>query len=130
MMKSEEVLLKQKYGQRRPFRVPEGYFEDFASRMETLLPDRVQAAAIVPLAKAGGMVRPLWFRLATAAACACGLVFGTVALMNYEKSLGSVAPASDAEQSLSASPAMSAVDYMADYAMMDNTDIYAYVSSN
>lgn len=130
MMKSEEVLLKEKYGQRCPFKVPEGYFEDFASRMMTMLPEREQGARVVALHETRSKTRPLWTKIAAAAACFCGLVCGTVALMNLEQTLTAPAASEDAEYSQSVSPTVSAVDYMADYAMMDNTDIYAYVSSN
>ena len=39
-MNTEDKFLKTQFGNKRPFKVPDGYFEDFASQILDKLPDR------------------------------------------------------------------------------------------
>ncbi|SFF98371.1 hypothetical protein [Prevotella sp. KH2C16] len=114
----EEQILKQDFGNKAPFRVPEGYFEDFAERMMAQLP--AQETKVVSM-------RPWWHRYRAsmfAAACVCAVVF----------SIGVYLGSSDSRQaSLASAPVESVdntMDEMADYVMMDNEAIYASLSDN
>lgn len=129
MMKSDERFLKDTYGQQRPFKVPDGYFEDFVARMDTMLPDKEVSAKTLSMEAARPKAKQVWLKVA-AAACVCGLLFGAIAFIGNTTDHDSRTTA-DASAGLStASVQMTAVDYMADYGMLDNNDIYAYVSSN
>ena len=125
MFSREEQYLKEKVGKSNPFRVPEGYFDDFASRLMDSLPEQESTVADVrPLRRRHGL-RVLLY----AAACLCmavfgaALYFGKVSVATHHGS----GQAAVAQQSPAAS-SDSYVDAVADYAMMDNTDIYAYLS--
>lgn len=47
----EENDLKQAYGTQAPFKVPEGYFDDFATRMMQMLPE--QEAKVIEMKPSG-----------------------------------------------------------------------------
>lgn len=123
-MDKEEKMLHTRFGKTLPFKVPDGYFEDFQRQMMQQLP------ATKPAAKVVEMSHPhfsLGRRIAMAAAGVCVVVFGTA--LYHRLSLS--------EQHTSATVAQvedkvydTTIDQMADYTMMDNDDIYAYVSDN
>lgn len=119
-MNREEELLKQKYGTKSPFKVPEGYFDHFTSELMTKLPER-EAREIV-------MQPSVWRRYRPAllvAASVCAAIFSIGIYLHQEKS--------DARQVVAnteqVSSGYSAFDEAADYTMIDNTDMYAYLSS-
>ncbi len=119
-MNREEELLKLKYGKKSPFKVPEGYFDHFTSELMTKLPER-EAREIVMQPSIWHRYRPaLWV-----AASACAAIFSVGIYLHHENS--EVRPvAVNTEQ---VSTGYSAFDEAADYTMMDNTDMYAYLSS-
>lgn len=113
----EEKYIEEKVGKRNPFRVPEGYFEGFTAHLMEQLPEKSQ-----PRAKSVWL-RP-WFY---AAACACVLlVSATVWLSLPEKEIqqAPVAVVDQYQQEQS-----DAFEEAADYMMLDNDDIYAYLAS-
>ena len=62
-MEREERFIEEKFGRRTPFKVPEGYFDDFASQLMQSLPEsedrpaaKVVARKIHPM-KTGSEVR-------------------------------------------------------------------------
>lgn len=117
-MEREEFLLD-RVGRKQPFKVPNGYFEDFAAQMMDKLPER--EAKVIKMKPSG------WRRfrpIAYAAACVCAAIFcvGTYLHSNsgdeLSQNVATVQPKST----------YSAIDEVADYTMMDNVDFYAYVS--
>ena len=113
-MSKKEQELKERYGNRAPYRVPEGYFEHFADRLMADLPER---EVCVRIEKA-----PWWQRYRqawVAAACVCGLAFGGALFLSRPE-----AEQVTVAQSVAVS-SESSFDQMADYAMYDNEDIYA-----
>lgn len=111
----EEKYLKEVYGSASPFKVPEGYFDDFAARMMQQLPERQ--------AKVVEMKSSPWlkWRPYAAAACFCAVIAGAgVFLMDRgeEKPLPLAASA----------VTESNVDEAADYVMFDKNDIYTYLA--
>lgn len=99
-MIQEEQILRETYGQRNCFKVPEGYFEQLTSTVMAQLPQQ-QARTVV--------LRPWYY----AAACALlALVMGSAYYLHLQSSADMVADASYYEE-------------VADYAMIDNMDIYA-----
>ena len=51
-MKQDDIL-REKFGRENHFRVPEGYFDDFADRMMEMIPEAAEApAALRPAFKA------------------------------------------------------------------------------
>lgn len=119
----EEGFIKEKVGTKNPFRVPDGYFDDFASQMIWKLPQR--EAHIIPMRSSRKwMLRPIFY----AAACICVAV---LCLAAYFTKMPSQTDSygNDLAATHSYKPAYTYDDEVLDYAMIDNSDIYAYLSS-
>jgi hypothetical protein len=113
-MMNEELYIKSRMGDKNPFRVPEGYFDNFTAGMMQMLPEQEapKKSLIVRL-------RPLMY----AAACLLVAIF-TVAVYFSEpdtsrQNVASVVEPADTYD----------VDEAADYMMADNNDIYALLAS-
>lgn len=121
-MVNEEKYLREKMGQGNPFKTPEGYFDQFTDRLMKQLPEERQKPAIVRL------LRPMLY----AAVFVGILILGATFVFNNSQS-------SDTQQNLALAThktaEQSAVTYSdtyiedaANYAMIDNEEIYAYLS--
>lgn len=139
-MDREEKRLTEMLGRQTPFRVPSGYFDDLPSRVMRQLPEGAdtapeQAAATPETVVGGGRrartaaLRPtLWRRrrpAVVAAASVCVAVFSLEVYLHggggKPSAQGSAAPEAPAQASYSA------MDAMADYAMLDTEDLYKYM---
>jgi len=122
-MKNEERYIRNKMGDANPFRVPDGYFDSFQSRIMEQLSER--EAVEIPMRRSFvSRFRGIMY----AAACILLAVFGTVVYIN-ESGLRSEENADDVVASGSTgSGSYTYEEEFADYVMMDNTDIYAYLS--
>ena len=111
---NEEKYIEEKVGRRNPFTVPEGYFDTFADQLMASLPERQPRAKRVWLL-------PMRY----AAAVVCVLAMGAMAWF-------ALSPSSDVHQPIQAETIEvsndAAFDAAADYAMIDNYDIYACLS--
>lgn len=112
-MTNDELYLRNKVGQGNPFKVPEGYFEQLTSQVMNQLPEK--KAKVVPMRR--------WLY---AAACVAAIaVLGLTFMFNNRQAVE--------QQSLTASVSAVERDYMdeaADYALIDNAEIYACLSEN
>jgi len=104
-MTNEEKYLRERVGQENPFRTPEGYFDQFTANIMAQLPDKA------PVAKKVAMPLRHWFY---AAACVAALVVMAFSFHFHA--------ASDTPQQVAVSE--NYIDEAADYAMLDNSDIY------
>ena len=109
-MMNEETYISNKIGRDNPFTVPEGYFDSLTERVMQQLPRQQKRARVFALRR--------W--LYAAACVACLFVVGTVVYNSLD---------SDRQQPLLSetveSPASDDyLDEAADYAMIDNHDIY------
>ncbi len=116
-MTNEETYLRSKMGNSNPFLVPDGYFEHLADSVMHRLPEETKKPALVV------RLRPWLY----AAACACLVVGGTVLYM--QRDTISVAQQHIAAKQTSTQPDEPTIDEAADYAMLDNHDIYACLMS-
>ena len=137
-----EDILKQKFGQQNHFQVPEGYFDKFITDIMQQLPEEKTTAIEVNLSETKSTkrawIRPMR-RLAIAASFAA-LLFG--AATYYTSMSGNQSHQASSEMQTAkmekATDSKSAnanndeyyIDEMADYAMLDNSDIYAYLIEN
>lgn len=123
----EEFLLEQKYGRRNPYKVPEGYFKQFEeSFMDNLRThERQQQKRKNKRAK---VVR-LFLRPVACAVCIALIVLSGF-LFFHENVTDGQCEADNISKSYSASVHVSdyTIDDISDYAMLDNDDIYSYVS--
>lgn len=116
MMNSEEKYIRERIGQRNPFQVPEGYFDNLCSEVMAKLP-----AAPVEQKKPTLLyrLRPYLY----AAACLLIAVF-TIAVFFGDAD-------DDAQQEMTAQGFSNDtyLDEAVDYAMVDNYDIYACLTN-
>ncbi len=124
----EEKYLIEKVGKENPFKVPEGYFDTLSSQIMA----KVEAEGVAPRdIKAGKEKRAkvVWLRpVLYAAASVCALFISVVAYQSHSDK-GTAAPT----QTVVANNQMLMDDYFdeaADYVMLDNQDIYAYLASD
>jgi len=124
----EEKYLIEKVGKENPFKVPEGYFDTLSSQIMA----KVEAEGVAPRdIKAGKEkhAKVVWLRpVLYAAASVCALFISVVAYQSHSDK-GTAAPT----QTVVANNQMLMDDYFdeaADYVMLDNQDIYAYLSSD
>lgn len=115
----EEFLLEQKYGKRRPFNVPEGYFEHVEGVFMQNIQEHERKRAIR---------RRLFVRYAACAACVVMLVVSGFVLFLSNADEGSGGPHEMATNYSSSSVSDYMMDELSDYAMLDNDDFYSYVS--
>lgn len=104
-----------------PFRVPEGYFEDFQSRLMAELPEppvRKRPASIFRMRFRSRLIATL-----SAAAILCA-VFSVYTITDRRKSGNSP------EKVLSAQETGYMVNEFCDYARLQSSDIYYYVTSD
>jgi len=116
-MDREEKYLRQKFGNETPFRVPEGYFENFTAQMMEQLPERPAKTVTLSVSR--------WqkWRPYVAAASICAVIFGAGLFYNGHHSdatsSSTVAKTPNVESNL---------EQAADYIMIDNDDIYSYLA--
>lgn len=117
---NEERYIRQQMAGKQPFRVPEGYFDDFRTRIMERLPEAVSPCETMEQEAATHVVRRrplrLWW---AAAACLAALVVCTSLYFRGEehRRVYDVPTAESANDQF--------VDALADYCMVDNADIYA-----
>lgn len=109
--------IKDKAGTRTPFTVPKGYFDSFAKNFMDNLPNKEAEEKSKPV-----FVR-MWWQIACAA-CALVAIF-SVTVYLVEGNASSANAATLQQYSMSEEDY---IDFVADYAMIDNSDIYAYLS--
>ena len=121
-MDKEDDKLRQQVGRENPFRVPEGYFEGFVSSLSTRLPNENKAATL------SHPRRQLKF-IDVAVACVCAAVFSiSVYFVKGGKQATTASVQTDLQSANGA--VYNDIDRAADYTMLDNEDIYAYILSD
>ena len=122
--------LQKEYGTQRPFTVPENYFSELSSRVMAQIPTEEQKETVVTVKSRRAMVhylRPL------AAAMTIGVVLvGFLAYQEFDGGQGKHAlPSSHLAQGAHEASASSEDDFdqAADYFMIDESDMYAYLAS-
>lgn len=123
MMNSENRFINGKMRKDNPFQVPEGYFETFASKMMDSLPEREAVSMTLHPHSRSFVLR----RVLYAAACLCVAIFGVAV---YWIGSSSVNNQNHVAQRNASVVTDTYIEQVADYTMMDNSDIYSYLSSN
>ncbi len=120
-MTDEERIIQENMGSQNPFRVPEGYFDRFAEQLMEQLPER--QAEVVPMRTTRlKKLRPVLL----AAACLCIAIFSVTMYLNHSKQQTTTEPAVATVTTTTVDEEF--MDEAADYAMLDNADIYACLS--
>ena len=122
-MIKEEKYLVDRFGKKQPFSVPEGYFDQFASQFMEQLPEREEEAVVVRLDS-----HSRWSTIRRWSVAAClAIALAGAGMWAFQGESPKATGAADTDQ-FASSNYNTAIDQAADYAMMDNGDIYAYVS--
>ena len=121
-MVKEERYIKNRFGKDNHFRVPTGYFDNFASTIIDKLPE--QEHVIIHRRSRMQILRPILY----SAACLCLAIFGITVY------LSKTAPHThDTMRNESVAHSngytYTAEDAIIDHAMMDNADMYACLMS-
>ncbi|BBA29901.1 hypothetical protein [Prevotella melaninogenica] len=123
--------LQKEYGTQRPFTVPENYFSELSSRVMAQIPTEEQKETVVTVKPRRAKVR--YLRPLAAAAMTIGVVLiGFLAYQEFDGGQGNGSLTGNrlaqGTQELSASSADD-FDQLADYFMIDESDMYAYLAS-
>ena len=120
-MSNEEAYISNRFGKKNHFTVPEGYFEQLTERVMSCLPETpadANTATVTPL-------RPTLMRRLRpwlAAACVAAVIAGTTVYINR-----SISTTHSQDELADANVSDTYIDDAADYVMVDNQDIYAYL---
>ncbi len=114
-MTNEEKYIEQLVGRKNHFLTPEGYFDHLAEQVMQNIPNQQPRSALTV------RLRP-WLYVAACVAVIAVLTF----TLFYDRAF-SADPAQSAVADMAADSFM---DDAADYAMLDNMDIYACLSDN
>lgn len=119
-MITEEEHLIESFGKQQPFRVPEGYFDNLAANIMANLPEHTAKKVAL---------KPAWQRylrpILAAAASVVVILFTSYIFFNRQETTTSTL---SVNTSYDKNNSYTAIDQAADYAMMDNEDMYAYVA--
>ena len=120
---NEEMYIQEKVGKRNPFRVPEGYFDNLTAQVMQNLPEQPKRRA------KSVFMRPVFY--AAASVCAL-LVAGAAWMWHPAAEVTSTAPvqAKAVSQPQQQDATEEYMDEAADYMMLDNHEIYAYLAEN
>lgn len=132
-MKENDELLEKRFGKANPFKVPDGYFENLTQNIMDKLPD-IDSAPVVCDKKTRIMnIRDLShkavIRIVSIAACVCFIILGTSVFMRKNNRVANDNHVNNANKMI-LSTSDKYIDEAADYAMLDNQDIYACLSSS
>jgi predicted anti-sigma-YlaC factor YlaD len=136
MEHNDELYLKQTVGNRNPFRVPDGYFEQLTEQVMQQLPEREQIVAkqqSIAQPASQPRARKVQMRpwLYAAACTVLAMILGvSYYFMQSSATSTDVAPMASVAPATYVAPDNSYIDEAVDYAMMDNADIYACLSEN
>ena len=118
-MMNEEEYLRSRMGTKNPFTVPEGYFEQLTAQVMDRLPEKKPAKVAVMK-----RLRPWLY----AAACVCiGVFVAAVAFNQQSDDLQGQQQMANMNQENVNYYSDSYIEEAADYAMIDNQEIYSYL---
>lgn len=119
----EEILLKQKFGNNRPFKVPEGYFDSFEKKM-------MQSVFETEVTKKTSVKRTFMRPLRWAACLTAVLIIsGGVIYFNRTATKSNLNQVSHMSENIASSNSDYILDEISDYAMLDNDDFYSYITN-
>ena len=116
MMIVEEILIQDRLGKENHFRVPDGYFDSLTERVMSKLPDSAEVKPMPTRQPIIYRLRPLLY------VAACMLVAVLSFAVYFDNQEAETSDEAKMAQSVSND---SYFDEAADYAMIDNDEIYA-----
>ncbi len=124
-MTNQEKHIENMAGKGRPFRVPDGYFDGLTTKIMSKIPEN--EVRMIP-ARKQSKTRLVHLAVGIAASV-CVAIFGvSVYMSNNGVADGALADGQLTSYVEQSNLSTSYEDDIADYAMIDNYDIYAYIS--
>jgi hypothetical protein len=124
-MNEEEKLILEKFGKETPFKVPNGFFDDFTKDLMAKLPERQEDAS--KKKRSAAIIRRISV-IITSAAVFIGVCILAVSYLLQKPEQPVVAKQAKDNHVENINNAYNSIDEAAEYTMLDNEDIYAYVS--
>jgi hypothetical protein len=120
----KEESIERMFGRKHPFKVPEGYFEQFPARLMAALPEQQKPLSIASahVSKVRLLHKFHIWQVGVAAASVIAVLF-TLNLLFFRKSAQPVQRAQNPSVNM-------AVDQAFDFGMIDNEDIYTDLADN
>lgn len=124
-MNEEEKLILEKFGKETPFKVPNGFFDDFTKDLMAKLPERQEDAS--KKKRSAAIIRRISV-IITSAAVFIGVCILAVSYLLQKPEQPVVAKQAKDNHIENINNTYNSIDEAAEYTMLDNEDIYAYVS--
>jgi anti-sigma-K factor RskA len=124
-MNEEEKLILEKFGKDTPFKVPEGFFDDFTKDLMAKLPEWQEDA--FKKKRSAAIIRRMSV-IITSAAVFIGVCILAVSYLLQKPEQPVVAKQAKDNHIENINNTYNSIDEAAEYTMLDNEDIYAYVS--
>lgn len=122
---NEEKLILEKFGKETPFKVPEGFFDDFTKDLMAKLPEQQENAS--KKKRSAAIIRRISV-IITSAAVFIGVCILAVSYLLQKPEQPVVAKQAKDNHIENINNTYNSIDEAAEYTMLDNEDIYAYVS--
>lgn len=119
----EEDFIRERCGTKNPFRVPEGYFENFTADLMDKLPERERTI----LSSANRPHHVFHFAWYAAAVLICGLIFSGIQYFTPQHSSSEISAYNMPNNNLDDNRDNDIDEYL-DYAMMSNQEIAQYLT--
>lgn len=126
-MLKEEKILKDKFGTANHFTVPEGYFDSFAEKLMESLP--APEPQVIEMRAASWWSRLPLRKIGVAASVAAVVGLGSLFFTHQQASQQPEMAHVNLVERVSSNDENRSFDVMADYAMIDNQDIYASLAA-
>jgi len=121
-MVNEEAFLRDKIGQKNPFKIPDGYFVQFADRLMEKLPEQQHKPILIR------RLRPLLYAAVFVGVLIIGATLAFKSIQKFDSQSNIALVTNEQDESLLNAYSDTYIEDAANYAMIDNEEIYAYLA--
>ena len=121
-MVNEEAFLRDKIGQKNPFKIPDGYFDQFADRLMEKLPEQQHKPILIR------RLRPLLYAAVFVGVLIIGATLAFKSIQKFDSQSNIALVTNEQDESLLNAYSDTYIEDAANYAMIDNEEIYAYLA--
>jgi len=121
-MVNEEAFLRDKIGQKNPFKIPDGYFDQFADRLMEKLPEQQHKSVLIH------RLRPLLYAAVFVGVLIIGATLAFKSIQKFDSQSNIALVTNEQDESLLNAYSDTYIEDAANYAMIDNEEIYAYLA--
>lgn len=121
-MVNEEAFLRDKIGQKNPFKIPDGYFDQFADQLMEKLPEQQHKPVLIH------RLRPLLYAAVFVGVLIIGATLAFKSIQKFDSQSNIALVTNEQDESLLNAYSDTYIEDAANYAMIDNEEIYAYLA--